>query len=168
MNIKQEVQKIIGKQAGAFRVNFKRAVELAWAGGFVDGEGCITVAIQNYKPVNGKPRPPTPRFKLMINQNCRSTLDRLHRIVGETGYINEVTLTPGLNRRAWTLQYDGMHALKAVKKLEPYLHRKRQYVQVAEKLFVEGKLGQRPGRNGWDEDTLKARAKWIKRIKRLH
>jgi hypothetical protein len=145
-----------------------RLTDLAWAAGFVDGEGCITVVNQTYRPKNGKQRPPTTRFKFVINQNCRSTLDRLQKILNETGYLNEVPFTEGLNRRSYTLHYDGKHALRAIKKLEPYLYRKRQYVHVAEKLFEEGKLGQRPGRSGWDKETLKAREKWMTRIRRLH
>lgn len=150
------------------RIN-KRTVDLAWAAGFVDGEGCITTVMQTYKPDDaGHQRLPTMRFKFMISQNCRSTLDRLKEILGETGYVNEIPLNDGMNRRAWMLQYDGRHALKAVKKLEPFLHRKKQYIQVAEKLFEEGKLGQRPGRNGWDAKTLAAREKWAKRLRKLH
>lgn len=147
----------------------RRVQDLAWAAGFVDGEGCITVVTQTYRPGrDGKQRRPTMRFKFTINQNCRSTLDRLQRILGETSYLNESTFTDGMNRRGWTLQYDGHHALRAVQKLEPYLHRKKQYVRVAEQLFDEGKLGQRPGRNGWDTKTLKAREKLAKRLRRLH
>lgn len=163
-------QKINAVAVPAISVSFvRRLADLAWAAGFVDGEGCITVVNQTYKPdADGKQRPPTPRFKFMITQNCRSTLERLKKILGETGYLNETTFTDGMNRRGWVLHYDGMHALKAVKKLEPFLHRKKQYVQVAEKLFDEGKLGQRPGRNGWDAKTLRAREKWAKRLRRLH
>ncbi len=147
---------------------FSRDLDLAWAGGFIDGEGCITVANQTYLPKNGKQRPPTPRFKLIVGQNCWSTLHRLQLILNERGYLNEVPMTVEQNRRVYQLQYDGKHAYKAVKKLEPFLHRKRQYVSIADKLFEEGLLGQRPGRKGWDVKTLKAREKWIRRLRKLH
>jgi len=142
--------------------------DLAWAAGFVDGEGCISTVMQTYQPdEDGKQRPPTMRFKLTVSQNCASTLKHLQKILGEKSYLNEVTFTQDMNRRAWVLHYDGKHALKAIKKLEPFLHRKKQFVHVAEKLFEEGKLGQRPGRKGWDAETLRARNKWATRLRRL-
>jgi hypothetical protein len=142
--------------------------ELAWAGGFCDGEACITAVWQRYKEKDGKQRPPTTRLKLAISQNCWSTLNRLQRILGETSYINEVPYNIGQNRRVYLLQYDGMHALKAIRKLAPYLYRKKKYVDVAERLVAEGKLGQRPGRNGWPPEVIEAREKWVAKLRRLH
>ena len=147
----------------------KQLLDLAWAAGLVDGEGCITVVKQVYQPdENGSRRPPTFRFKLVIVQNCWSTLDHLQKIINEKGYLNQVPVSVHHNKRLYQLQYDGFHAYEAVKKLEPFLHRKRHHMHVVHQLFNEGKLGQKPGRKGWDEDTLTTREKLVRRLKKLN
>jgi hypothetical protein len=146
-----------------------QAVDRAWAAGFVDGEGCITVVKQAYQAnKDGSQRSPTLRFKLMVVQNCWSTLKRLQTILDEKSYLNQVPVSVHHNKRLYQLQYDGFHAYEAAKKLEPFLHRKRHHMSVVHELFSDGKLGKKPGRKGWDAETLLIREKLVRRLKKMN
>lgn len=150
-----------------FRV-MRSKLDLAWAGGMVDGEGTITVVRQTYQPgKNGRRRNPTCRLKLVVVQNDWSTLDRLKKILGGVSYLNEVPLKPTHNSRIFQLQFDGAHALAAIEKLEPYLYRKKQHAHCAKSFWREGQMGTRPGRKGVAPAILAVREKWIARLRRL-
>lgn len=142
--------------------------DMAWASGFVDGEGCITAVYQKYKPVNGKARNGTTRLKLMVNQNCWSTINRLQKIINENSSLTEMKMQLGMNKKAYMLQYDGRHALAAINKLKPFLHRKHQHAVVANALWTEGELGVKRGGRKLDPKLVKIRKYYVKRLRKLH
>jgi LAGLIDADG DNA endonuclease family protein len=149
-------------------IKSEKQKELAWAGGFIDGEGCITAVYQTYKPVDGKKRNGTTRLKLMVNQNCWSTINRLQKILNENSSLTEMKMQLGMNAKAFMLQYDGRHALNAINKLMPYLHRKHQHAVVANALWTEGQLGQKRGGRKLDPELVKIRKYYVNRLRKLH
>lgn len=147
----------------------KRKIDLAWAAGMVDGEGSITVVRQAYQPdKNGNKRNPTLRLKLVIVQNDWATLDRLQRIIGGQSHLNDLPWNESQNRRCYQLQFDGVHALKAINKLAPYLYRKKQHMWAANQFWKEGQMGARPGRRGLSPAIISIREKWVSRLRKLN
>lgn len=141
----------------------KSIVNLAWAAGFVDGEGCIHSVEQTYK---GRERS-CHRIKLTISQNNLEILEDLKEILGEPCFISKIKRTKSTNRQGYQLVYDSKHALNAIKKLQPLLRRKQYEAEIAEKMWVEGKMGQRPGSKGWPPEIYEIRKKWAKKLSRL-
>lgn len=97
-----------------------RIADLAWAAGFVDGEGCLQIARQRYR---GRPNP-SFRPLLAVTQNHRPTLQRLQQVLGGGGHICPMQQRPQNRRPIWLLQYFGRHAINALRLLRPYLVRK--------------------------------------------
>ena len=162
-NLLNIIRNLLGKLIEAVKQK-----ELCWAAGLVDGEGCITAVKQTYKSKNGKQRKPTYRLKLMVNQNCYSTMEKLQSILDEKSYLTEMPMREFMNAKVYQLQFDGINALNAINKLEPFLHRKKQHVIISNKLWEEGQMGVHPGRNGFDPEVLKTREKLVNRLKKLH
>lgn len=100
----------------------------AWAAGFADGEGCIHIARQTYKPDAG--RSTTYRLRFCITQNNREVLEHFLKGLGIHGRIYATRRTAGQNRQAYTLNYDGRHALALVSKLALLLVRERAEANV--------------------------------------
>lgn len=136
---------------------------LAWAAGFVDGEGCICIARQTFKD-----RPNiSHRLKLTITQNNYEVLKELKEIIDEPCFISTLIRTESMNRNGYALVYDSKHALSAIRKLKPFLRRKQFEADAAEKMWEEGKMGKRPGMKGWPPEIYERREKWAKKIARL-
>ncbi|MTI62272.1 MAG: endonuclease [Methylophaga sp.] len=138
-------------------------MEMAWAAGFVDGEGCICIARQTYKD-----RPNVShRLKLTVTQNNYEVLSELQGIIGEPSFISMLTRTEKMNRNSYALVYDSKHALSAIRKLKPFLRRKQFEADAAEKMWEEGMMGKRPGMKGWPPEVYQTREKWARKITRL-
>lgn len=136
---------------------------LAWAAGFVDGEGCICIARQTYK---GRPNV-SHRLKLTVTQNNYEVLSELQGIIGEPSFISMLPRTEKMNRNSYALVYDSKHALSAIRKLKPFLRRKQYEVEAAERMWEEGMMGKRPGMKGWPPEVYQTREKWARKIARL-
>jgi len=136
---------------------------LAWAAGFVDGEGCICIARQTYK---GRPNV-SHRLKLTVTQNNYEVLSELQGIIDEPSFISMLTRTEKMNRNSYALVYDSKHALSAIRKLKPFLRRKQFEANAAEKMWEEGMMGKRPGMKGWPPGVYQTREKWARKISRL-
>lgn len=136
---------------------------LAWAAGFVDGEGCICIARQTYK---GRPNV-SHRLKLTVTQNNYEVLSELQEIIGEPSFISMLPRTEKMNRNSYALVYDSKHALSAIRKLKPFLRRKQYEVEAAERMWEEGMMGKRPGMKGWPPEVYQTREKWARKIARL-
>lgn len=137
--------------------------DLAWAAGFVDGEGCITIARQRFKGRNNI----SHRLKFSIAQNNFKVLKKVELILNESCFISEIRRTGAMNRDAYVLVYDSGHALRALEKLEPYLQRKQHEARAVREMWIDGKMGKRPGPKGWPEEIYKIREKWARKISRL-
>ncbi|MBA2722515.1 MAG: endonuclease [Methylibium sp.] len=137
----------------------------AWAAGFADGEGCIHIAHQIYSTT--RPRNPTYRLRFSISQNNREVLQHFLDGFGIRGHINETQRTPGENRQAYVLQYDGRQAFEVIALLKDLLVRKRHEAVVALRFWLEGLCGTRFGRNGMPPEVLRFRRACYAKLRRL-
>lgn len=139
-------------------------IQLAWAAGFFDGDGCTSITKQQVEGRKNK----TYRLRLTLVQNCQDTLKHFERVLDEQAFIT----TPGpkleYNKQIFSLIYDGRHALAVLQKLQPYLIRKRMGALAAMRFWQEGRMGTLPGPKGFDAEVWKAREYWFKKLKMLH
>ena len=73
--------------------------ELAWAGGFFDGEGCTS-----YCEIDGKRR--SPRLQVAIGNTNLQLLEKFQHAVGGLGKIYSCKLIPG-RKPMWTWNMSG-------------------------------------------------------------
>lgn len=144
-----------------FNVNV--LLSLAWAAGFIDGDGWIGTPKQIYK---GRARV-CRRLKLSITQNNREILEEVQQIIGESSQINKLKRDITSNRQSYQLTYDSSHALRAIRKIRPFLRRKQYEAEIVERMWEEGKMGQRPGSKGWPPEVYEIREKWAQKLSRL-
>ena len=137
--------------------------DMAWAAGFIDGEGCITIARQRTKGSDKI----CHRLKFSIVQNNLEVLEQVRDILDESCFISKLSRTETMNRQAYQRVYDSTHALKAIGKVKPYLRKKHYEANAAQKMWVEGKMGQRPGKKGWPDEVYETREKWAQKLSRL-
>lgn len=142
----------------------RRIADLAWAAGFIDGEGCISVVRQNFFKTGRKQ---TMRIRLEIMQNDLEVLERLKEILQECGRIYKVRRTLEHNRQVYLLTYDGEHALKAVSKVTPFLVRKAPQAQVILESITACRWGVHPGPRGYSEEVWKARDRLVVKLQNL-
>lgn len=138
-------------------------LRVSYVAGFVDGDGCIHAPKQIYKDRTNTCR----RLKLSITQNNREILEEVRDIIGESALIHKLKRDSSSNRQSYQLSYDSAHALRAIRKLRPFLHRKQYEAEIVERMWEEGKMGQRPGRKGWPPEIYAIREKWAQKLSRL-
>ena len=139
-------------------------LDLAWAAGFIDGEGCIHIAPQKY----GKNKEKVYyRLRLHIGQNNFEALDKVKSSLGEHGNIIPIKRTTAVNRQVYTLNYDGVHAYKVIMKLMPFLIRKKCEAQAANEFWVKGRLEEKTGRKPVRPELLKIREHWYRKLQKL-
>jgi hypothetical protein len=101
--------------------------EIAWAAGFLDGEGCIRVVNHDAK----RRRTSSHLLHVHVVQVSREPLDALRALFGGGIYRSHRT-NPGRNcRPAWTWSVYGQVAASAVKQMLPYLIVKRPQAELA-------------------------------------
>lgn len=120
-------------------------LRLAWAAGLFDGEGCICATIVNRK--DGAHR--NVRLRVSISQNEPTTLDRFRRAVGVASVVHNLGQGERKNHPTYVVQYDGRQAYEVLRRLRPFLFRKAAELNLALRLWVRGRLGQRSGPRGW-------------------
>lgn len=96
--------------------------DLAWAAGFMDGEGCISIARQKY---SDPARRDTFRLRVDITQNHLKVLRYFEKAVGVQGRLYEVKRSGSQNRDSYHLGYDGDRAFEVIERLLPFLQRKQ-------------------------------------------
>lgn len=143
--------------------SLKDLLSLSWTAGFVDGDGCIGIAKQKYK---GREEV-CHRLKLTVVQNNREVLEEVQATLGESSFIAKLKRDSSSNRQSYALVYDSAHALRAIEKLRPFLRRKQYEAEIVERMWKEGKMGQRPGSKGWPPEIYAIREKWAQKLSRL-
>ncbi|WP_438971906.1 LAGLIDADG family homing endonuclease [Methylophaga sp.] len=141
----------------------KKLMDDSYVGGFTDADGCIGVAKQRYKGRDNI----CHRLKLSIAQNNLEVLEEIQKIIAEKSFISKQKRDSSSNRQGYSLVYDGAHALRAIQKIAPFLRRKQYEAEVAQKMWEEGKMGQRPGPKGWPPEVYEIREKWAQKLSRL-
>jgi len=111
--------------------DFRAAVlasDLAWAAGFFDGEGCVSIVRQRYKDPT---RQETYRLKIYVSQTNKRSLEEFEWIVGLRGRIVEQKATGKGRRSCYSLIYESLATAVVLRRLQPYLRRKRRQCEIA-------------------------------------
>lgn len=116
----------------------------AWAAGFLDGEGCITLARVRRNCGNRI----NYRARVTVPQNCLKTLTRFRDIVGERCFEFQLPHRATYKRPVYQLTYDGIHALRLLRKLRPFLVRKAAEADVLFEFYRDGEVGRHFGPKG--------------------
>lgn len=136
---------------------------LAWAAGFLDGEGCIHIAKQRYRTA----RSHTYRLGVHVTQNDRAVLERFREAVGIDAPIYRVKRAPNHRRQCFTLNFSGHSALALLSLLLKFLERKRDEAQAALDFWVNGRMGERFGARGLDPALVAVREHYFHLLKQL-
>lgn len=138
-------------------------IRLAWAAGFLDGEGCIHIAKQRYKGT----RADTYRLGVHVTQNDRTVLERFREVVGIDAPIYRVKRAKNHRRQCFTLNFSGRSALALITLLLEFLERKRDEAQAALDFWLNGRVGQRFGARGLDPAVVAIREHYFHLLKQL-
>lgn len=104
-----------------------KKINLAWAAGFIDGEGCLRIAKHCVKDrVN-----PIYNLNLSISQNRLETLEHCQAILGVQSSICQFPDRVSFRRSVFVLTYMCANARDAVTLLLPYLVRKQAEASLA-------------------------------------
>ena len=136
---------------------------LAWAAGFIDGEGCIAVSRVR---LHGR-KNETYRMTLNVTQNHLPALLRLQQVLGQPSHLYQVRRTVQHNKQVHSLNYDGIHALRAIARVAPYLVRKRMEARVALSYRRRGAMGVHPGPTGYPAHVWRWREHVRRKLQRL-
>lgn len=102
--------------------------DLAWAAGFFDGEGCISIVRQRYQDPT---RQPTYRLKIYVSQTNKRSLEEFEWVVGLRGRIVEQKARGKSRRSCYHLIYESLACAVVLRRLQPYLRRKREQCEIA-------------------------------------
>lgn len=136
---------------------------LAWAAGFIDGEGCIHIAKQRYR---GE-RSDTYRLGVYVTQNDKSVLEHLRDVVGIDAPIFPVKRARNHKRQCYTLNFSGKGAQQLLSLLEVFFRRKRAEAAAALAFCTEGLVGKRFGRKAVPPDIVATREHYFRLLKQL-
>jgi len=115
--------------------------DLAWAAGFLDGEGCIHIAKQRYR----SGRNHTYRLGVHVTQNDRPALQALCQAIGFSAPIYATKRAHNHRRQCYTVNFTGHSALRLLQAVMPYLRRKLSEAKAALQFWDEGCMGRRGG-----------------------
>lgn len=110
--------------------------DIAWAAGFLDGEGCIRICRRQNGFYN---------LQVSIAQVVKAPLDDLQMIFG--GSIRQQS-------GSWRWQIDSRQAAKLLEQVIPFLRVKREQAEIA--LQFQSRRGQRPRNRLQDEADFQA------------
>lgn len=119
-------------------------VNYAWAAGFLDGEGCITL-VRVWRTCGHRIN---YRVRVQVTQNCRKTLERFQHILGESSVLKRLADRESYTRPVHQLIYDGVHAHRLLGKLRPYLVRKAAEADVVFEYYRDGQPSRHFGPKG--------------------
>lgn len=113
-------QPSVSERSHAERLEIQQQVDYAWAAGFLDGEGCVSLARVRRTCGNRV----NYRARVSIVQNCLETLNTFRDRVAENCVFNQLPDRETYTRPVFQLSYEGIHAYRLLKKLRTYLTRK--------------------------------------------
>lgn len=135
---------------------------LAWAAGFIDGEGCLRIAKHN----NAGGVNPIYHLHLAISQNRRETLEHCQSILGVQSSICMFPYRANFRRPVYLLTYLCANARDAVTLLLPYLVRKQSEAQLALEFALRLQL-RRGGRTPHSAEEIAIREEYYRKMKEL-
>ena len=111
--------------------------DLAWAAGFLDGEGCINIAKQRYQ----SGRSVTYRLGVSVAQNNLQVLEAFRTAVGIKAPIYATKRAGNHSRQCYSLNFSGHSARRLLIALMPYFRRKLEEATAALEFWTEGRVG---------------------------
>jgi hypothetical protein len=149
---------------GASDVSLLSPMSLAYMGGFFDGEGCIHLAKQTFRDPN---RRATFRMRVDLSQNNLEMLQAFQLEVGVPGNLHALKRTLSQNRQCYKILYDGDSAFEVLRRLLPYLRRKKPEAIVALEYQQSCAIHIHPGRRGIDPDDWALRARFYRKLRAM-
>lgn len=143
----------------------KSTNELAWAAGLLDGEGYVGAYWNRYGGTAS--RNPNATIKVAIGQNHLDTLKRFQEILQVHGQIRPASQKVRYRKPVYYLTYENRHALEVMRRLLPYLVRKRPNVYMCQHLWTKGCFESRPGPVGHPPEVWDLRARIINALAAL-
>ena len=118
----------------AERLEIQQQVDYAWCAGFLDGEGCVTLARVRRTCGNRT----NYRARVHIVQNCLETLHIFRDRLAENCALAQLQHRDSYTRPIYQLVYDGIHSYRLLQKLRPYLVRKAAEADVIFEFYRDG------------------------------
>lgn len=137
---------------------------LAYAAGFFDGEGCVSIVRQLKKQAI---RGYIYRLVVCISQNHLRSLADFQNLVGLEGRIYQNKRQGTSNRDGYALIYDGASAARLLQELEPYLLRKHDEALVALKFQDETLIHRHFGPKGCPASVWAKRDALYNKLRKL-
>jgi hypothetical protein len=128
-------------------------VGYAWCAGFLDGEGCVSLARVRRDCGNRV----NYRVRVNLVQNCIETLKTFRDYVDENCVIAQLPHRESYSRPIYQLIYDGIHAYRLLQKLRPFLVRKGAETDVIFEYYRVGQPTRHFGPKGAPTDIWRAR-----------
>jgi hypothetical protein len=135
------------------QLEVQRQVGYAWCAGFLDGEGCVTLARVRRTCGNRV----NYRARVHVPQNCLQTLLTFRNRVAENCVLGQLPHRASYTRPIYHLAYDGIHAYRLLQKLRPYLVRKGAEADVLFEYYRIGQPTRHFGPKGVPTDIWRAR-----------
>ena len=136
---------------------------LAYAAGFIDGEGCIHIARQRRR---GRANV-AYRARLTVAQSNREILEYLRDALGEPAHLAKLRRTESQNRQPYALVWDGRHAGAVLRKVLPHLRVKLHEARMLLRYLEECDVRVHPGPQGHAPEVWARREKFYKKLRRL-
>jgi len=136
---------------------------LAYAAGFIDGEGCIHIARQRRRGYTTL----SYRARLTVAQSNREILEHIREVLGEPAQLVKVRRTEIQNRQPYTLVWDGRHAGAALRKVLPHLRLKLPEARMLLRYLEECDVRVHPGPQGHAPEVWTRREKFYQKLRRL-
>ncbi|MEI2678551.1 MAG: hypothetical protein V9G29_12240 [Burkholderiaceae bacterium] len=143
--------------------SFEKLMEISYAAGIVDGEGCIHISKTQ---VPGRLHP-TYRLVLSIGQNHHGLLVRVARALEVPLRIYSIKRTVSMNRDAEVLSICDQHAHQALRVLLPHLTRKAPEAEVAIDAYERGRFRAHPGARGHEPEVWAIRERSYRKLRRM-
>jgi len=140
-----------------------RQVGYSWAAGFLDGEGCVSLAKVHRTCGNRV----NYRVRVNIVQNCLETLKTFRDYGGENCVLTQLPHRESYSRPIFQLIYDGAHAYRLLKKLRPFLVRKGDEADVIFEYYAIGQPTRHFGPKGVPSDIWHARGRCYEALRCL-
>lgn len=144
--------------------------ERGYVAGIIDGEGCITILIQN--PGKDGRLSPSHRLFVKVTMGHKPTIEYLHKMVG----LGSIHLQSGQRSRqgkqwndAWTWWVGGRQASALVREVRPLLITKAEEADVALEFdaLPRGLVGGAGGNKRLSPEIIAARQDCFERIRDL-
>ena len=144
-------------------MNTPTETELAWAAGFIDGEGCIHVRV-SMPTETSRQRSPHYALALQVSNTNRQAIDRIHQMFGFGSVRSHHRENP-----KWTTAYVwycmSKNAGTVLRLIQPYVFAKKAELEVG--LEFDALPSGRKGVNRIDPELLRKRAELCDKLRSL-